>query len=410
MRSSVPGRILRAIIKQLTDTNALMTNPLTGIRVVEMTEALAGPYCAMTLGDLGADVIKIERRGSGDHTRSWGPPFLDGESAYFLSVNRNKRGMALDIKREHDLHTLHRLIEGADVFITNNPKMESLRRAQLDPDKLRSINSRLVYVAISGYGHTGPKAGRGGYDIIAQGEAGLMALTGEPNGEPSRFPTPMADISAGIYATIATLATLYARDVRGGEHAVGQFLDIALVDAQTTWLANLAGNYFATGERPRRIGNEHPTITPYQPVRVKDRDIMVAVGNDRLWERFCAVLGIEDSLMRDPRFASNPLRNESRPILMELLAPILQQRTADEWIEDLARAGVPAGPINFPDETLSDAHTKARKMVVELEHPAIGMIRSLAFPVQFEHSGPTYRRYPPRLGEHNDEIERELNS
>ncbi|MGD8341795.1 MAG: CoA transferase [Gammaproteobacteria bacterium] len=385
-----------------------MTNPLSGIRVIDMTEALAGPYCSMILGDLGADVVKVERRGSGDQTRSWGPPFLDGESAYFLSVNRNKRGIALDIKRDDDLQALHRLIEGADIFLTNNPKMESLRRARLDPPALRDINERLIYVAISGYGHSGPKAGRGGYDIIAQGEAGLMALTGEPDGPPSRFPTPMADISAGIYATIGTLAALYTRDARADAGNRGQFLDIALVDAQTTWLANLAGNYFATGERPARIGNEHPTITPYQPVRVKDRDMMVAVGNDRLWEKFCAVLGVADTLMRDPRFSTNPARNASRETLMSLLAPILEQRTADEWIEALARVGVPAGPINFPDETLSDPHTRARKMIVELEHPAIGPIRSLAFPVHFEHSGPTYRRYPPRLGEHNDEILEEL--
>ena len=362
----------------------------------------------MTLGDLGADVIKVERRDGGDHTRSWGPPFLEGESAYFLSVNRNKRGIALDIKADADLAMLHQLIAGADVFITNNPKMASLQRAKLDPDTLRDINDRLIYVGISGYGHSGPKAGRGGYDIIAQGEAGLMSLTGEPDGEPSRFPTPMADISAGIYATIGTLASLYARDVQGNADSSGQFIDVALVDAQTSWLANLAGSYFANGKRPQRLGNQHPTITPYQPVRASDRDMMIAVGNDRLWEKFCAVLDIEDSLMRDPRFASNPARNDSRNELMTLLAPKLAQRTADEWIKDLARAGVPAGPINFPDETLADAHTIARKMIVELEHPAIGPIRSLAFPAQFEHSGPTYRRYPPRLGEHNEEIAREL--
>jgi formyl-CoA transferase/CoA:oxalate CoA-transferase len=373
-----------------------------------MTEALAGPYCSMTLGDLGADVIKVERRDSGDQTRSWGPPFLDGESAYYLSVNRNKRGVALDIKHSDDLRVLHQLIARADVFLTNNPKMESLRRAKLDPEALAEINPRLIYVAISGYGHSGPKAGRGGYDIIAQGEAGLMALTGETDGKPSRFPTPMADISAGIYATIGTLAALYSRDVTSARSDRGQFLDVALVDAQTTWLANLAGNFFATGERPPRLGNEHPTITPYQPVRAKDRDMMVAVGNDRLWEKFCAVLGIEDSLMNDPRFANNPSRNESRAALMALLAPILEQRTASEWIEDFARAGVPAGPINFPDETLADEHIQARRMIVELEHPIIGAVRSLAFPVHFAHSGPTYRRYPPRLGEHNQEILDEL--
>jgi len=375
-----------------------------------MTEALAGPYCAMVLGDLGADVIKVERRGVGDQTRSWGPPFLEGESAYFLSVNRNKRGIALDVKMPEDLELLHGLLANADVFITNNPKMESLRRARLDPTTLREANDRLIYLAVSGYGHTGPNANRGGYDIIAQGEAGLMSLTGEPDGKPSRFPTPMADISAGIYGVIATLSALYARDRESHGHGRGQFLDVALVDAQVTWLANLAGSYFATGRRPARLGNAHPTITPYQPVRARDRDMMIAVGNDRLWEKFCAVLGIEDTLMRDPRFARNPQRNESRDELMNLLAPILAQRTAAEWIEDLVKAGVPAGPINFPDETLNDPHILARRMIVELEHPAIGLIRSLAFPVQFEHSGPTYRRYPPRLGEHNDQIIAELGS
>jgi len=373
-----------------------------------MTEALAGPYCAMMLGDLGADVIKVERRGVGDQTRSWGPPFLEGESAYFLSVNRNKRGIELDIKDPADLGVLHRLVDGADVFITNNPRMESLRRSRLDPEALHASNPGLIYVAISGYGHSGPKANRGGYDIIAQGEAGLMALTGEPDGEPNRFPTPMADISAGIYATIATLASLYARDTGKNSREAGQFLDVALVDAQTTWLANIAGSYFATGQRPPRLGNAHPTITPYQPVRASDRDMMIAVGNERLWEKFCTVLGVQESIMSDPRFAGNPQRNESRETLMALLAPILARRTADEWIERLAEAGVPAGPINFPDETLSDPHILARRMVVELEHPAIGPIRSLAFPVAFGHSGPTYRRYPPRLGEHTAEVTAEL--
>ncbi|HMB74208.1 MAG TPA: CoA transferase, partial [Gammaproteobacteria bacterium] len=325
-----------------------------------------------------------------------------------LSVNRNKRGIELDIKNPGDLDVLHRLLGNADVFITNNPRMESLRRSRLDPDTLRASNPGLIYVAISGYGHSGPKANRGGYDIIAQGEAGLMALTGEPDGKPNRFPTPMADISAGIYATIATLASLYARDARADAGKRGQFLDIALVDAQTTWLANVAGSYFATGERPPRLGNAHPTITPYQPVRASDRDMMIAVGNDRLWEKFCVVLGIEDTLMRDPRFIGNPQRNAAREELMELLAPILASRSAEEWISRLAAAGVPAGPINFPDETLNDPHTLARGMIVELEHPAIGLVRSLAFPVGFEHSGPTYRRPPPRLGEHTAEIVNEL--
>jgi crotonobetainyl-CoA:carnitine CoA-transferase CaiB-like acyl-CoA transferase len=383
-------------------------SPLQGLRVVEMTEALAGPYCAMLLGDLGADVVKIERRGSGDQSRGWGPPFLDGESAYYLAVNRNKRSVALDIKDAKDLGVLHALVGQADVFITNNPRLDSLRRAKLDPDTLRGNNPRLVYAGISGYGHSGPKANRGGYDIIAQGEAGLMALTGEPEGGPNRFPTPMADISGGIYAMIGILSALYARDAQPEMHGEGQFLDIALVDAQMTWLANVGGSYFATGQRPPRMGNEHPTITPYQPVRARDKHMIVAVGNERLWQRFCEVLGITETLMRDPRFATNAQRNANRQILVSLLEEILMRRDAAEWIDALVAVGIPCGPINFPDDTLEDPHTAARDMIVELEHPAIGTIRSIGFPVQFSATGPSYRRYPPRLGEHNEEILREI--
>jgi crotonobetainyl-CoA:carnitine CoA-transferase CaiB-like acyl-CoA transferase len=381
--------------------------PLEGIRVVEMTEALAGPYCALLLGDLGADVIKVERPGIGDQSRGWGPPFVDGESAYFLSVNRNKRSIELDIKHPEDLVLLQRLVAKADVFITNNPRMESLARAGIDPDAARSSNPRLVYAAISGYGHTGPKAGRPGYDIIAQGEAGLMALTGPVNGGPSRFPTPMADITGGLYTAIGVLSALYARDRDGGS-AGGAFLDVSLVEAQTTWLANLAGSYFATGERPARLGNAHPTVTPYQPIRARDKILIVAVGNERLWERFCSVLGIEESVMRDPRFETNAKRNRHREELIPILERVLALRDAAEWVEELVAAGIPAGPINFPDETLSDEHIRARRLIVELEHPTIGLVRSIGLPFHSAETGPTYRRHPPLLGEHNQEIRAEL--
>jgi crotonobetainyl-CoA:carnitine CoA-transferase CaiB-like acyl-CoA transferase len=381
-------------------------SPLNGIRVVDMTEALAGPYCGMLLGDLGADVVKVERPQVGDQSRGWGPPFLHGESAYFLSINRNKRSIELDVKETADLAVLHKLVAHADVFLTNNPRMESLERAGIDPAALRSLNPALVYVAISGYGHTGPKADRGGYDIIAQGEAGLMALTGEPEGGPSRFPSPMADLSGGIYATIAVLSALYRRDAKSGTGR-GQFIDVSLVDAQTTWLANLAGTYFATGERPPRLGNAHPTVTPYQPVRAKDKLIIVAVGNERLWQRFCRILRIEETIMIDQRFTTNARRNENRAALIPLLEEILVRRPATEWIEELVAAGIPAGPINFPDEILTDPHTAVRGMIVELDHPLIGLVRSLGLPFAFGSEGPTYRRHPPLLGEHNAEIRAE---
>jgi crotonobetainyl-CoA:carnitine CoA-transferase CaiB-like acyl-CoA transferase len=378
--------------------------PLTGIKVVDMTEALAGPYCAMLLGDLGADVIKVERPGDGDQARGWGPPFLEGESAYFLGVNRNKRSIELDIKQPADLALLRTLIGRADVFLTNNPRLESLARSGLDPDTLRGRHPRLVYGAISGYGHTGPKANRSGYDIIAQGEAGLMALTGPPEGGPSRFPSPMADISGGIYTCLGVLAALYARDNRANGSGRGQLVDVALVDAQLSWLANIGASYFATGKRPPRLGNAHPTVTPYQPVRAKDKTMIIAVGNERLWGRFCKILGAERTLLVDPRFATNADRNVHRAELIELVEQILRSRPAAEWVEELVAAGVPAGPINFPDETLTDEHVIARRMIVELEHPLIGIVKSIALPIRFAENGATYRRYPPRLGEHNDEI------
>ena len=371
-----------------------------------MTEALAGPYCAMMLGDLGADVIKIERPDGGDQSRRWGPPFLQGESAYFLSVNRNKRSIELNIKAEADLDVLYRLVARSDVFITNIPRMTSLKNAKIDPDTLREINPRLIYAAISGYGHSGPKASRGGYDIIAQGEAGLMALTGEPDGIPSRFPTPMADITAGLYTVMGIQAALYVRETQ--ESSVGQFIDVSLVDAQTTWLANIGGSYFADGKRPERLGNIHPTVCPYQPLRTKDKTLIVAVGTERLWERFCGILGITDTLMVDPRFATNPQRNQHRDELIPRLEEILRTRDADEWLEKFVDNDIPSGPINFPDETLTDEHLIARGMIVELEHPTLGVIRSIGNPIVMSESGPTYRRYPPSLGEHNAEIRAEV--
>jgi glutaryl-CoA transferase len=381
-----------------------VTSPLTNLRVLEMTEALAGPYCAMMLGDLGADVIKIERPRIGDQARQWGPPFLEGESAYFLSVNRNKRSLALDIKNGDDLAVLHKLIARSDVFITNVPRMESLKRARIDPNTLRDMNPRLIYTAISGYGHTGPKANRGGYDIIAQGEAGLMAITGGPADGPIRFPTPMSDITAGLYALVGILSALYAREQSGQ----GQFIDVALVDAQTTWLANIGGSFFATGQRPQKIGNLHPTITPYQPVRARDKNIIIAVGTEPLWQRFCKVLGTEETLMRDPRFETNVKRNVNRAELIPLIEDILTTRNAEAWIEAFVASEIPAGPINFPDETLTDAHLKARGMIVELEHPLGGLVKSIGNPIHMSDTPPTYRRYPPRLGEHNTEIFAEL--
>ena len=374
--------------------------PLAGIRVIDLTQALAGPYCTMMLGDLGADVIKVEPPVRGDMSRGWGPPFIEGESAYFLSVNRNKRGLTVNFKTPEGQHLLHQLAGEADVFIVNIPRMESLQRGRIDPETLQTINPRLIYCAISGYGFTGPKAERGGYDVVTQGEAGLMSLTGEPEGGPIRFPTPMADITAGIYATIGILSSLLARE-RTGQ---GQFVDVALLDSQVTWLANLAGSYFATGQRPPRLGNVHPTITPYQPLRARDKHIIVAVGTERLWQRFCALLGIEETIMLDPRFATNAQRNEHRAELIPLLQEILEKENADYWLERFVAEGIPAGPINFPDETLADPQLLARGMIVDLQHPLAGLVRSIGNPLHLSETPVAYRLPPPLLGEHNGEV------
>lgn len=381
--------------------------PLEGIRVIDMTEALAGPYCAMMLGDMGADVIKVERAGAGDQARKWGPPFLESESAYYLSTNRNKRGITVDIKDPDDLARLHKLLETADVFITNNPRIESLKRYKLDPDHLRAINPKLIFSALSGYGHTGPKANRGGYDLIAQGETGLMAITGGPEDGPMRFPTPISDITGGLYSTIGILNALYARDKAEGGSGSGQFLDVALVDSEMTWLANLGGSYLNAGQKPKKMGNQHPTITPYQPVRAKDKDIIIAIGTQAVWGRFYKILDLDEALVAS-RYATNEQRNEHREELITLIEEVLMTQNADHWIEQFVAHQIPAGPINLPDEILEDAHTLARGMVVEMDHPLVGTVRNIGNPINLSETPVTYRQHPPMLGEHNDEIDEEL--
>jgi len=378
-----------------------MPQPLEGIKVVDLTQALAGPYGTMILGDMGADVTKVEIPGRGDQSRGWGPPFLAGESAYFLSTNRNKRGLTLNIKSAAGQEILHTLLSEADVLVTNNPRIESLRKYGLDFESLRGRYLKLIACNISGFGMDGPYAGRPGYDLVAQAMSGTMSLTGPAEtDEPYRFPTAMADITAGIYAVIGIMGALLTRQ-RTGE---GQFIDISLLESQITWLSFLAGNYFATGERPPRRGNAHPSIVPYDIFKARDKHFMVAVGSEKLWRQFCEILGLADSVMNDPRFAINADRLAHRGELVVLLSDIFVRRDAAEWIEVLGRAGIPCGPINFIDETVADPQVMARGVVVELEHPAIGIVKSIANPVRSSVSQVAYRRYPPQLGEHTEEI------
>lgn len=381
-----------------------MDGVLDDVRVLDLTQAMAGPYCAMLLGDLGADVIKIEKPGSGDQARGWGPPFLESESAYYLTANRNKRSLTLNLDRPAGVDILHALVRSSDVFLINQPSRDSLVKRRIDYDALHSLNPRLIYCSITGYGFSGPKAGLAGYDLVAQGEAGLMSFTGEPGGEPMRYPIPIADITTGIYATIGVFAALRARE-KSGE---GQFVDMALFDSQLTWLNHIGSNYLNAGEAPRRIGNAHASIVPYQVFRAADKYIIVGVGSEALWKRFCQALGIESTIGCDERFLNNRLRTQHRSELISQLQAILETKPADVWLSALRAQEIPCGPINTAAEALGDAHARARGMIVEIEHPLVGVARSIGNPVHMSASGSTYRRYPPRLGEHSAEILGEL--
>jgi crotonobetainyl-CoA:carnitine CoA-transferase CaiB-like acyl-CoA transferase len=377
-----------------------MTEPLKGLRVIDQTQALAGPYCSMILGDLGADVIKIERPGVGDQSRTWGPPFLGDQSAYFLAVNRNKRSVTVNFATEEGQELLHRLVSDADIFTTNLSNLQSLQKYNIDYETMKEHNPGLIYAAISGYGHTGPRAGQPGYDIIAQGESGVMALTGDPQGGPMRFPTPIADMTTGLFTVIGILSALQSRHQTGE----GRFLDMSLLESQMTWLENYAGEYFATGEEPPRRGNSHPQVVPYEPMQGSDGEwFILGVGSDNLWRKFCDLIGW-DELRDDPRFHTNGQRVRNRDELLPLIRDVIGQRTADEWVALLRDAGIPCGPIRDVGEALSDPQIEARGFIVELEHPTAGAFRSLATPIHMSEGGISYRRYPPRLGEHTSEI------
>lgn len=378
--------------------------PLAGLRVIDQTQALAGPYCAMMLGDLGADVIKIERPGVGDQSRQWGPPYIQDQSTYYLAANRNKRGIALNIATDEGREVLHKLVADADIFITNIATRRSLKKYHIDYESLKEINPRLIYASISGYGRTGPRADQPGYDLVAQAEAGTMSLTGEVDGAPMRFLSPMADLTCGLFTLIGILAALNYRHTTGQ----GQFIDQSLQEGQITWLDNYAGEYFATGEPPQRMGNRHPQIAPYEAVQGSDDDwFILGVGSDNVWRSFCTLVG-RDDLANDSRFSENANRVANYEALMPSIREIIKTRTADEWLKDLREVGVPAGRINTIDEALGDKHLQERGIIVELEHPALGFIKSIATPVHLSESPLVYYRHPPSLGEHTEEVLQEL--
>lgn len=374
--------------------------PLAGLRVIDQTQALAGPYCAMMLGDLGAEVIKIERPGFGDQARQWAPPYIGDQSCYYLAVNRNKRGIALNIADEGGQVVLHRMLADADVFLTNLPTNASLRKYRVDYDTLNRLNPRLIYASISGYGRTGSRADQPGYDLVSQAESGTMALTGEVDGTPMRFPTPIADMTCGLFTLVGVLAALNARH-RSGR---GQFIDMSLQEGQITWLENYAGEYFASGDDPPRRGNRHPQVVPYEAVQGEDGEwFILGVGSDNVWRSFCEYV-VRPDLLADPRFASNASRIEHYDILMPLVREVIRARPSWAWLDGLRDVGVPCGRINTTAQALSDPHILERGMIVQLEHPALGLVKSIATPVHLSDTPLVYRRHPPRLGEHTEEV------
>src|SRR5262252_5190330 len=359
----------------------------------------------MLLGDLGADVIKVERPGVGDQSRSWGPPFVGGESAYFLAANRNKRSITLNYDRPRGAEAFQKLLASVDVFLHNQPSRASLQKRGIDVETLCAKHPRLIYCSITGYGFTGPKAEMPGYDILAQAESGLMSFTGEPGAGPMRYPIAIADMTCGMYAAMGILAALFHREKTGR----GQILDMALFDSQLTWLANVGSSYLNAEASPQRWGNAHPNIVPYEVFRGSDdRYFVVGVGTDVLWKKFVHVPGLQDEIGADARFKTNAERIMHRAILVPQLQNIFSRETAATWLEKFAAAEIPAAPINTVAEAVSTAQTQARGLIVQLEHPGVGTAKSIANPIRFSATPVSYRLPPPRLGEHTAAILRGL--
>ena len=369
--------------------------PLEGLTVLDLTRVLSGPYCTMLLADMGARVIKIEQPGKGDDTRGWGPPFVEGESAYFLSINRNKESVTLDFKRPEGRAILNRLIATSDVLVENF-RPGTLTKQGLDYQTLAASHPRLVYASISGFGHTGPRSAEAGYDAVMQGEGGLMSITGAADGPPFRLGVAIADIVSGMFAAQGITLALFARERTGR----GQQVDIGMLDSVAALLTYQAAIYFATGSAPSRMGNRHPTIVPYETFSAADGEFVLAVGNDDQWRRLCEAAEIED----DGRFATNRARVTRYDELKPMLDERLRRRTRADWIARLAAAGVPCGSVRDLREVFADAQLAARDMVATLNHPAIGSLRLLGVPVKLSETPASVRTAPPTLGQHTDAV------
>jgi len=372
--------------------------PLSGVTVVDFTRVLSGPYCTMLLADMGARVIKIEQPGRGDDTRAWGPPFVNGESAYFLSINRNKESVTLDLKHPSSRNVLDRLMQRADVVVENF-RPGTMERLGLGYGDLRERFRRLVFCSISGFGQSGPRSPEPGYDAVIQGEAGLMSITGAADGPPFRLGVAIADIVSGMFAAQGIAMALLAR-VRTGR---GQRVDVAMLDATAALLTYQAGIYFATGKTPGRMGNRHPTIVPYETFPARDGDFVVAVGNDEQWRRFCGAIGARELAGAD-RFSTNSARVAHYDALRPLLVTRLQSRTRNEWVADLKAAGVPCGSVREVAEVLQDTQLTAREMIETVEHATAGAVRVLGVPIKLSETPGSVRTAPPALGQHTKQV------
>jgi formyl-CoA transferase len=375
--------------------------PLNGIRVLDLSRVLAGPYCTMVLGDLGADVIKVESP-AGDETRGWGPPFAEGESAYYLCVNRNKRSIIVNFKTDEGRTIIDELIKQSDVLIENF-RPGTLAHFSLDYKSVSALNPQLIYCSITGFGQTGPLRDKPGYDFMIQAMGGLMSITGEPDGEPMKVGVAVADLFAGQNAVIAILAALQARNQTGK----GQHLDISLFDSQVAMLANVASNFLISGNLPKRYGNAHANIVPYQSFQARDAWFVLTVGNDKQFERLCGVIG-NSELVNNARFSSNSQRVKNREELIELLKPIFMEKTASEWLSALEAAEIPCGPINTLDKVFSMPQVEARDMLIHLQHAKIGDLRLVGSALELSDTPVDYKLPPPRLGEHTEAVLKEL--
>ncbi|WP_326944176.1 CoA transferase [Amycolatopsis sp. NBC_00348] len=375
--------------------------PLDGIKVVDLSRILAGPYCTQHLGEMGADVVKVEPPGHGDDTRGWGPPFVGDEAVYYLAANRNKRGIVLDLKSDRGRDALRRLVADADVLVENF-RPGTLEKWGIGYAALSAVNPRLIHVSITGFGQTGPYRDRAGYDLVAQALGGVMSLTGEPGGAPAKVGLPVADLNAGTWAIIGVLMALQARHTTGR----GQYLDVSLLDSQLAWHIYAAGAVFYDAPRPRRMGSAHPSIVPYQAYPVSDGWLIIAVGSEKLWHAFCGVLGLD--IAADPRFSSNAARAAHRDPLNALLEPVLLTRAAADWLKAFDEAGIPAAPINELDDVYADPWTAARDQVVRLPHPTVGTYVGNGFPVKASDTPARPTSAPPTLGQHTAEVLAEL--